>query len=120
MASQRCPKCGSSRTRRGYRPTYWWQKIFFRYCLLCDRCNWEFVGFAIPGTVGTKATRKGEGRAASSKVTETKGADDHSENSVYEDFSSELQTDFAVTDSEKPRIKKTESAKGEKRIRIRS
>ncbi|MDQ2746648.1 MAG: hypothetical protein M3T96_05250 [Acidobacteriota bacterium] len=32
--------------------------MIFRYNLLCDNCNWEFKGFAIPGTVSTKPTRK--------------------------------------------------------------
>jgi hypothetical protein len=32
-------------------------KIAFTYNLLCDECNWEFLGFAIPGTV-TKKTKK--------------------------------------------------------------
>jgi len=26
--------------------------------LLCDNCNWEFKGFAIPGTVTTKPSKK--------------------------------------------------------------
>jgi hypothetical protein len=26
--------------------------------LLCDNCNWEFKGFAIPGTVSTRPTKK--------------------------------------------------------------
>jgi hypothetical protein len=25
---------------------------------LCDGCNWEFTGFAVPGTVSAKPTRK--------------------------------------------------------------
>jgi predicted nucleic-acid-binding Zn-ribbon protein len=58
MISQRCPKCGSKRIRRGYRPTPFWLKIIFRYHLLCDNCNWEFKGFAVPGTVSSKPTRK--------------------------------------------------------------
>ncbi len=58
MISQRCPKCGSSRIRRGYRPTPLWRKIFFQYNLLCDGCNWEFKGFAVPGTVSHKPTRR--------------------------------------------------------------
>lgn len=57
MISQKCPKCLSSRVRRGYRPTPFWLKIFFRYNLLCDNCNWEFTGFAVPGTVSAKPTR---------------------------------------------------------------
>ena len=58
MISQRCPRCNSTRVRRGYRPTSLLSKIFFRYNLLCDNCNWEFKGFAVPGTVTTKPTRK--------------------------------------------------------------
>ena len=58
MISQKCPKCRSSRIRRGYRPTHFFSKIFFRYNLLCNRCNWEFTGFAVPGTVDYKPERK--------------------------------------------------------------
>ena len=58
MVSQRCPRCASDRVRRGYRPTPIWSKVFFRYNLLCDNCNWEFTGFAVPGTVSTKPTKK--------------------------------------------------------------
>lgn len=57
MATQRCPKCKSNRVRQGYRPTSALLKLVFRYHLLCDECNWEFTGFAIPGTV-TKKTKK--------------------------------------------------------------
>ncbi len=58
MISQKCPKCSSDRVRRGYRPTSIFSKIVFRYNLLCDACNWEFKGFAVPGTVSAKPTRK--------------------------------------------------------------
>lgn len=58
MVSQRCPRCASGRVRRGYRPTPIWSKVLFRYNLLCDNCNWEFTGFAIPGTVSTKPTKR--------------------------------------------------------------
>lgn len=58
MSTQNCPRCSSNRVRRGYRPTPIWSKLLFRYNLLCDNCNWEFRGFAIPGTVSTKPTRK--------------------------------------------------------------
>jgi hypothetical protein len=57
MISQKCPKCFSSRVRRGYRPTPFWSKVLFRYNLLCDNCNWEFTGFAVPGTVSAKPTK---------------------------------------------------------------
>ena len=58
MISQKCPKCLSNRIRRGYRPTPFWSKILFRYNLLCDNCNWEFTGFAVPGTVTSKPTKR--------------------------------------------------------------
>lgn len=58
MATQNCPKCNSNRVRRGYRPTSILMKLFFRYNLLCDECNWEFSGFAVPGTVGTKTKKR--------------------------------------------------------------
>lgn len=57
MATQKCPRCDSNKIRRGYRPTSLLKKLTFRYNLLCDECNWEFSGFAIPGTVSDK-TRK--------------------------------------------------------------
>lgn len=59
MISQKCPKCLSKRVRRGYRPTPLWSKFLFRYNLLCDSCNWEFTGFAVPGTVSAKPTKGG-------------------------------------------------------------
>lgn len=58
MISQTCPRCQSKRIRRGYRPTPLWSKILFRYNLLCDGCNWEFRGFAVPGTVSAKPPRR--------------------------------------------------------------
>jgi hypothetical protein len=58
MISQKCPKCLSDRVRRGYRPTPIWSKILFRYNLLCDNCNWEFTGFAVPGTVSAKPSKR--------------------------------------------------------------
>lgn len=57
MISQRCPKCNSSRIKSGYRPTPLWAKLLFRYNLLCNNCNWEFKGFAVPGTVSSKTRR---------------------------------------------------------------
>lgn len=59
MISQKCPKCNSSRVRRGYRPTPFFLKCVCRFNLLCDTCNWEFVGFAVPGTLSTKSKSKG-------------------------------------------------------------
>lgn len=58
MISQRCPKCDSNRVRRGYRPTPMLMRMVGRYHLLCDNCNWEFTGFAVPGTTSSKPTKR--------------------------------------------------------------
>jgi len=58
MISQRCPKCKSSRLRRGYRPTPLLLRMFGIYNLLCDHCNLLFTGFAVPGTVPKHKVRK--------------------------------------------------------------
>lgn len=58
MATQKCPKCGSQNVRQGYRPTHILFKLAFRYNLLCNNCNLEFKGFAIPGTVSRKTKKK--------------------------------------------------------------
>lgn len=60
MATQKCPRCKSKRVRLGYRPTSLFKKLTFRYNLLCDDCNWEFSGFAVPGTVPRKTRKKKE------------------------------------------------------------
>jgi hypothetical protein len=41
--------------------------MFGRYHLLCNACNWEFAGWAIPGTVEAAATRRRKKRAAAKK-----------------------------------------------------
>ena len=56
--TQSCPRCRSDRIRRGYRPTPFFSKIIGRYHLLCDNCNWEFTGFAVPGTFSFKNSKK--------------------------------------------------------------
>ena len=88
MISQRCPKCSSQKVRRGYHRTPFLMKLIFRYYLLCDNCNWEFTGFAVPGTVSAKPKRSkkkadkaitasdsGEDETASEEVTENIPAD---------------------------------------------
>jgi len=67
MISQRCPRCRSNRIRRGYRPTIFLSKVLFRYNLLCDGCNWEFKGFAVPGTVDHNP-KKGKKRKSGEKL----------------------------------------------------
>ena len=68
MISQKCPVCYSSRIRRGYRPTRFWSKLFFRFNLLCDNCNWEFVGFAFPGFASSKQTKSSRDRKENNKL----------------------------------------------------
>lgn len=84
MISQRCPKCHSNRIRRGYRPTPIWSKLVFRYNLLCDSCNWEFTGFAVPGTVTVKPTKKPKKRAHRSELK------NEAENEMANDDKSEV------------------------------
>lgn len=62
---QRCPRCKSDRIRHGYRHTPLLLKLVFRYSLLCDSCNWEFNGFAVPGTVPSRTRRKKDKLATS-------------------------------------------------------
>lgn len=64
MISQKCPKCQSKRIRKGYRPTSIFSKIFFRFQLLCDNCNWEFTGFALPFFKSSQKSRRKKVSAA--------------------------------------------------------
>jgi hypothetical protein len=63
MISQRCPKCRSSRIRKGYKPTPLLFRLVGIHHLLCNHCNLLFTGFAVPGTLGSPnkkaAKRKG-------------------------------------------------------------
>jgi hypothetical protein len=70
MISQRCPVCESSRIRKGYRPTSFWSRLVLRYNLLCDNCNWEFIGFALPGFISTKQTKSSKERKEKSNLVE--------------------------------------------------
>lgn len=87
MISQNCPKCGSSRIRRGYRPTPLFFKILFQYNLLCDGCNWEFRGFAVPGTVSHKPTKKKKNNEDFNVINKTNSINNLSSNSkdIYKD-----------------------------------
>ena len=59
MIAQKCPKCGSSRVRRGYTDTPLLLRMIGVYALLCDNCNLLFKGFAVPGIV----PQRGSGRS---------------------------------------------------------
>lgn len=115
MISQRCPRCGSKRIRRGYRPTPIWLKILFRYNLLCDSCNWEFTGFAVPGTVSTKSAKK---QKRSRNVEEDKP-------DAVEDKSAEIIEKTELTDlppiisTEEVPAASTEKKKRKKRAKVK-
>ena len=85
MISQRCPKCNSWRIRSGYRPTPLWSKLLFRFNLLCNNCNWEFRGFAIPGTVSStpkRSKKKQQSEPAATDKKENAEAVEKNENSM--------------------------------------
>ena len=67
MISQKCPKCRSSRIRKGYKPTPLLFRLVGIHHLLCNHCNLLFTGFAVPGTVG-KSSRKGASRTSSEAI----------------------------------------------------
>lgn len=58
MIAQRCPKCHSSRVRRGYEDTPLVLRLIGIYGLLCDNCNLLFKGFALPGTVPPRGSHR--------------------------------------------------------------
>jgi hypothetical protein len=58
MIAQRCPKCRSTRLRRGYTDTPLLLRLIGVYSLLCDNCNLLFKGFAVPGTVPVHGSRR--------------------------------------------------------------
>jgi hypothetical protein len=56
--------------------------MIFRYNLLCDGCNWEFKGFAVPGTVSTKSSRKRKQKSPISKTDDDDSTDDFQSEAV--------------------------------------
>jgi hypothetical protein len=58
MIAQRCPKCRSTRVKRGYKDTPLILRLIGVYGLLCDNCNLLFTGFAVPGTVPQRGARR--------------------------------------------------------------
>ena len=58
MIAQRCPKCRSTRVKRGYKDTPLILRLIGVYGLLCDNCNLLFTGFAVPGTVPARGARR--------------------------------------------------------------
>ncbi|HYE14994.1 MAG TPA: hypothetical protein VD968_11180 [Pyrinomonadaceae bacterium] len=66
MIAQRCPKCESSRVRRGYTDTALLLRLVGVYRLLCDNCNLQFVGLAVPGTVPPRGSHRRRKRVSHS------------------------------------------------------
>lgn len=70
MFVRQCPRCGSTRIQQGFDdpPLLW--RLFGFYDLLCNNCDLEFRGFALPGTVKRSRRAKielGQGAAAATK-----------------------------------------------------
>ena len=63
MILRRCPKCQSSRVRRGYKDTPLLLRAIGIYSLLCENCNFLFTGLAVPGTVPARGARRRKQRA---------------------------------------------------------
>jgi hypothetical protein len=60
MIGQKCPKCGSSRIRLGYKQPVWPIRLLGIHELLCDHCNLLFKGFAIPATLKRSPKKRKE------------------------------------------------------------
>ena len=74
MIGRRCPQCGSSRIRRGYRDTPLLLRAIGIYSLLCDNCNLLFKGFAVPGTVPARGSHRRRRRAREEEEAKERGA----------------------------------------------
>lgn len=72
MISQRCPKCRSSRIRKGYKPTPLLFRLVGIHHLLCNHCNLLFTGFAVPGTLGRPHKKGRTPKAADESKTPVK------------------------------------------------
>ncbi len=60
MLAQTCPRCKSSRIQHGYEDSPLRLRLIGIYELLCNNCNLEFKGFALPGTLGRVQSNKEE------------------------------------------------------------
>jgi predicted Zn-ribbon and HTH transcriptional regulator len=67
---RRCPKCRSSRVRRGYAHDPLIVRLVGFRELLCDSCNLRFRGFVIPGTLPhSNRNRKKEDKPTRQQAT---------------------------------------------------
>lgn len=70
MFARSCPQCGSSRVQRGFNDPPLLLRLIGIYDLLCNNCDLEFKGFALPGTIKRSRRAKielGRGGAATSR-----------------------------------------------------
>lgn len=112
MATQRCPKCKSTRVRQGYRPTPFFIKMIFRYNLLCDQCNWEFRGFAIPGTLSRKTKKKKNLEDQVSNIFSDKSIETNEKDSL------QFQTELISNDDERNIIVNDEDSDSSKEFEL--
>jgi hypothetical protein len=122
----KCPRCDSGRIRRGYRRTPIWRRAVGRYYLLCNACNWEFAGWAIPGTVDAASARRRKKRAEEKNRQAAEAFDESKEfiqkTEESEDFQNEVEksennrADFEAADHAATNLKRV---KHKKRIRIK-
>lgn len=69
VTMQHCPKCGSSRVRRGYvQENLLFQIIGYRE-LLCNNCNLRFNRIVLPGTMPKSGQRDKRGRNETRSAT---------------------------------------------------
>ena len=70
MIAPKCPKCGSSRIRKGYKRTLFVLRLVGIHHLLCDHCNLLFTGFVLPGTLKNGHRKKHRNRKKGDEVEE--------------------------------------------------
>ncbi|MBC7798089.1 MAG: hypothetical protein H7Z37_14540 [Pyrinomonadaceae bacterium] len=118
MNLHNCPRCGSNRIRRGYmRPTILMHLVCRTY-LLCDKCNWEFADFAIPGTVSTRSKKRRKNEAKNSASFASSGSSEQvgetEDVQAYEQLDAADETESSFTNEDS-----IQSSKIKKRVRVK-
>ena len=80
-----CPKCRSSRVRRGYEKPPLLLRLIGMHGLLCDNCNLSYRGFAVPGTVPKKTSKsyRHASKAKEAKELETNRLNEEQQDVQY-------------------------------------
>lgn len=58
MFKPRCPKCGSTEVKRGYKKTHTLLRLFGIRHLLCQNCHKPFKGFVTSGSLPSQRKRE--------------------------------------------------------------